>query len=244
MKALAVPPLLQPYVDRARPLLEAVSETQLAKEFRASRQARATAAAFAFSFVFFWFMQLAITGGTGEVDKGVTLQAIDFVRLKKDSDLETRTRVKPPKPPPPKEPPPPPKIKIATPPPQATPVPFAMPKVVVPTQISGGAFLGGYVGGDASAYGELIPLVRIQPQYPRNAARDKIEGYVVMELTVNPDGSVRSARPVESKPRGVFEQAAVQSIIKWRFKPKVVDGKPVEQKALQRLDFKLGGEEP
>ncbi|MBI3171500.1 MAG: TonB family protein, partial [Hydrocarboniphaga effusa] len=61
----------------------------------------------------------------------------------------------------------------------------------------------------------------------------------VVEITVNPDGTVRSAVPKQAQPRGVFETAAVQSILKWKFKPKIVDGKPVEHKGIQRLDFVL-----
>jgi periplasmic protein TonB len=53
---------------------------------------------------------------------------------------------------------------------------------------------------------------------------------------------VRSARPVKAQPRGVFEAAGMQSIMKWKFKPKVVDGKAVEQKAIQRIDFKMEAE--
>lgn len=186
----------------------------------------------------FWLMHIAIEGGVHDVEKAKTLPAIDFVRLKKDTEIETRQRKKPPKPEPPKQPPPP-KMKVDTPPPETPQVPFSMPKMNLPTNITGGPFLGAYVGGDLTGYSELIPLVRIQPQYPRAAARDKIEGYVVMELVVNPDGTVRSAVPKEAKPRGVFESAAVASILKWKFKPKIVDGKAVEQRALQRLDFKL-----
>ena len=191
----------------------------------------------------YWLLHLAIQGGAAALSKGAQLPTIDFVRLKKDSDLELRTRKKPPKPEPPKQPPPP-KLEVVTPPPDAPPpMPFAMPKMNLPSQITGGPFLGAYVGGDLSGYSELIPLVRIQPQYPRNAARDRIEGWVIMELVVNADGTVRSARPTQSQPRGVFETAAVQSILKWKFKPKVVDGKAVEQRALQKLEFKLEKDE-
>jgi periplasmic protein TonB len=189
----------------------------------------------------FWLMHIAIKGVGGGFDKAQPLPTIDFVRLKKDTDLETRERRKPPKPEPPKQPPPP-KMKVDTPPPDAPPTPFAMPKLNLPTQITGGPFLGAYVGGDLSGYSELIPLVRIQPQYPRNAARDRIEGWVDFEVTVNPDGTVRSARPVKAQPRGVFEAAGMQAIMKWKFKPKVVDGKAVEQKAIQRIDFKMEAE--
>ena len=190
----------------------------------------------------FWLMHMAIDSRGHSFDKSKSLPTIDFVRLKKDSDLETRERRKPPKPEPPKQPPPP-KMEIQTPPPpDQPPLPFAMPKMSLPSGVTGGPFLGNFSAGDASGYSDLIPLVRIAPQYPRQAARDRIEGYVVVEITVNPDGTVKSARPIDAKPRGVFESAAVQSVLRWKFRPKVEDGKPIEFKGIQRMDFNLEGD--
>lgn len=203
-----------------------------------NRFVRPTLYATLFTFAMFWTMHLLIEGGKYLADQGQSLATVDFVRLKKESDLETRERKKPPKPEPPKQPPPP-KMKIDTPPPDAPPTPFQMPKLNLPTQISGGPFLGSFVGGDLSGYSELIPLMRINPQYPRNAARDGISGWVDFELVVNPDGTVKSARPVKAQPRGVFESAGQQAIMKWKFKPKIVDGKAVEQRAIQRMEFNL-----
>lgn len=204
---------------------------------------RAFAYGLAVTVAIFWLMHLAIEGGGEAFEKSQPLPTIDFVRLKKDAELETRERRKPPKPEPPKQPPPP-KMQIDTPPPpDQPPLPFAMPKMSLPSGVTGGPFLGNFSAADASGYSELIPLVRIAPQYPRQAARDRIEGYVVIEITVNPDGTVKTARPIDAKPRGVFESSAVQSILKWKFRPKVEDGKPIEFKGIQRLEFNLGGEE-
>ena len=205
------------------------------------RFVKPTLYALAFTFGLFWTMHLLIVGGRYLAEQSESLATVDFVRLKKESELETRERKKPPKPEPPKHPPPP-KMKIDTPPPDQQPTPFAMPKLNLPTTISGGPFLGSYVGGDMSAYSELIPLMRITPQYPRNAARDRIEGWVEFQITINPDGTVKSARPIKSQPRGVFESAAMQSIMKWKFRPKVVDGKPVETTGTQRIEFKMEAE--
>ena len=205
------------------------------------RFVKPTLYALAFTFGLFWTMHLLIVGGRYLAEQSESLATVDFVRLKKESELETRERKKPPKPEPPKQPPPP-KMKIDTPPPDQQPTPFAMPKLNLPTTISGGPFLGSYVGGDMSAYSELIPLMRITPQYPRNAARDRIEGWVEFQITINPDGTVKSARPIKSQPRGVFESAAMQSIMKWKFRPKVVDGKPVETTGTQRIEFKMEAE--
>jgi protein TonB len=202
------------------------------------RFAKPTLYAVLFTFGLFWSMHLLIVGGRYLAGDQDSLATVDFVRLKKETELETRERRKPPKPEPPKTPPPP-KMKIDTPPPDAPVTPFQMPKLNIPTNISGGPFLGSYVGGDLSAYSELIPLMRIQPQYPRNAARDRIEGWVEFKITINPDGTVKSATPIKAQPRGVFESAAMQAILKWKFKPKVVDGKGVETTGTQKIEFKM-----
>ena len=81
--------------------------------------------------------------------------------------------------------------------------------------------------------------MRVAPQYPRAAARDGISGYVLFQLVINPDGTVRSAKPIEAQPRGVFEAAATQAIMRWKFRPKVVDGKAVQSTGTQQIEFKL-----
>jgi len=207
-----------------------------------SRFARPVLYAALVTFGMFLTMQWLIVGGKYIADEGASLATVDFVRLKKESELETRERKKPPKPEPPKQPPPP-KMKVDTPPPDTPPTPFQMPKLDLPTNVTGGPFMGSYVGGDSSGYGDLTPLVRITPQYPRQAARDGIEGSVLFELTINPDGTVKAARVVKATPRGVFESAAMASIMKWKFKPKLVEGKAIESKGNQLVEFNLE-EEP
>jgi protein TonB len=192
------------------------------------------------AFAMFWSMHLLIVGGKYIAEEGAALPSVDFVRLKKEADLETRERRKPPKPEPPKQPPPP-KMKVETPPPDSTPTPFQMPKLNLPSNVTGGPFLGTF-SGDASGYSELIPVMRIAPQYPRNAARDGISGFVVFEVVINADGTVRSARPVKAQPSGVFEAAAMHAIMKWKFKPKIEDGKAIESKGMQQIDFNLEDE--
>lgn len=87
------------------------------------------------------------------------------------------------------------------------------------------------------AWPELVPLIKIQPTYPHQAAVNKIEGSVTLKVTVAPDGSVRDARVIRSRPRKTFDEAAVEAVRKWKFKPKIVDGQPVEQEGQQVIDF-------
>lgn len=201
-----------------------------------------------FTVLVFWLLHYMITGKGEGVGKLDALPNIDFVRLKKDTEVEIKQRVRPPPPPPPKAPPPPPKMQVATDaPPKNEPLPFNIPNLGLSANVGGGPFVGemsaGGLPGGGMFEGDIIPLQRIAPQYPRQAARDGIEGSVKLEITVNPDGSVREAHVIEGKPRGVFDSAAIQAVLRWRFKPKVVDGQPVSQKGVQELEFTLSGEE-
>ena len=73
----------------------------------------------------------------------------------------------------------------------------------------------------------------------RNAARDGIEGWVRLEVTVNPDGTVSQARVLESEPRRIFDRAARQAILRWKFRPRIVAGEPVAHRGVQTIEFRL-----
>ena len=87
--------------------------------------------------------------------------------------------------------------------------------------------------------GEVIPLFRIEPVYPRKAARAGKEGWVKVEFTVSKSGTVTEASVVESRPRRIFDRSALKAIRKWRFKPRVADGEAVSRRATQVFEFKL-----
>ncbi|MEX0297874.1 MAG: energy transducer TonB [Kordiimonas sp.] len=78
-----------------------------------------------------------------------------------------------------------------------------------------------------SSDGDYLPLVRVQPQYPRRANERGIEGYVIVELTVAEDGTVppESIIVIQAEPKGYFERAATKAAQKFKYKPKVVNGK-------------------
>lgn len=200
------------------------------------------------SALMFWVMYLLIQGHRATMEKADTLPTIDFVRLKRETELQTLERRKPPPPPPPPKTPPPPKLKVAaTDTPQESPLPFNMPNLGLSANVGGGPFLGqlGSGGGAPAAGlfdGDIIPLQRIAPQCPRKAALDGLDGIVTVQLLVNADGTVRSAEVQSAKPRGVFESAAVSAVLKWKFKPRVVDGKPVEQRGKVDIKFNCSGE--
>ncbi|MGH8310028.1 MAG: energy transducer TonB, partial [Steroidobacteraceae bacterium] len=62
---------------------------------------------------------------------------------------------------------------------------------------------------------------------------------VQLEFIVRADGSVGNVAVVKSEPAGVFDAAAVNAVRKWRYRPVVHDGAPVEQRARVRIRFTL-----
>ena len=79
------------------------------------------------------------------------------------------------------------------------------------------------------------------PRYPSGALRRKIEGYVVIELTVLPDGTCTDAKIVEQSDYPEFGPAALDSVRQWKFQPAMQDGKPVSCTHRVRFTFKLRG---
>lgn len=94
-------------------------------------------------------------------------------------------------------------------------------------------------GGGQRGNGEAQAMVRVEPQWPREALVQGIEGWVRVHFTIRPDGSVSQARVLESHPARVFDRAAVRAIERWRFRPRVADGRAVERTATQVIEFRL-----
>jgi protein TonB len=83
-------------------------------------------------------------------------------------------------------------------------------------------------------------LVRaVQPDYPPDAYRSRAQGWVEVEFTVGADGSVSNATVVGAEPSRIFNNAALNAIRRWTFKPKVENGKAVDDRLRRRIEFKL-----
>jgi protein TonB len=87
---------------------------------------------------------------------------------------------------------------------------------------------------------DVLPLVRIAPDYPARAAARGIEGWVTVQFTITPTGSVRDAIVVDSMPNNVFDDAALKAIARWRYNPKIEGGVAVERVGVRtRITFVL-----
>ncbi|ROR98839.1 outer membrane transport energization protein TonB [Sinobacterium caligoides] len=72
--------------------------------------------------------------------------------------------------------------------------------------------------------GEFLPIVKVQPIYPRRAASRGTEGYCIVEYTVTKNGSIRDPIPVDCQPGSIFNRASVKAALKFKYKPRVIDG--------------------
>ncbi len=95
------------------------------------------------------------------------------------------------------------------------------------------------VGGGIEMARELIPLVRIPPEYPQRALARQIEGYVILRFTITETGSVVDPKILRAEPDGFFELAAIRAVQRWKYQPQMRDGKPVQVSSLTRVTFMI-----
>ncbi len=87
--------------------------------------------------------------------------------------------------------------------------------------------------------GQEIPLVTVQPQYPRRPQEKEIEGWATVAFTIDEFGAVIDPYIVEAEPKGYFERATLKAIQKFKYKPKVVNGVAVASSGSFRMTFTM-----
>lgn len=191
----------------------------------------------------FYFMAYLISGGKSLGKSSDSENVIEFVRIKRPTQTELRKR-KLPKKPELKEQPKATKsvnMKQKSVTPNRPDMKFDTPQLDIPLALGKGG-MGVNAGGGGAAQGsDEMPLVRVEPQFPREALSQGIEqGWVRIQFDLNPDGTVSDARVVDSSPRDVFDLAARRAVLKWKYRPKIVKGKGVKRTGLKvQLDFKM-----
>jgi protein TonB len=177
-------------------------------------------------------MHLLIEYGESAISKDRVRHKLEFVRVKRNESVNTEdyTPEKPPKPPetPPETPP----QDMDNVDPDAPTINIAAPTVSSSMEIGG-------PGGMNIAEGDYLPIVRVAPVYPARALSRGLEGYVDMSFTVTTAGTVTN--PIVSfSTSSLFERAATRAVLKFKYKPRVVDGIPVEVSGVKtRITFKI-----
>ncbi len=187
------------------------------------------------TFALFWVMQ-ALIGVSGELREGRPPPTVEFVRLRKDRAPEMKKR-EPPKREKPEQPPPPPEMNLAK-----NLQPSDAGGEIVPMLDTGAELAKATSLGAGGGSRDVVPLVRVDPEYPIKAKQRRIEGWVDLEFTISPAGTVQDARVLRSNPPAIFDQSALRAVRRWRYNPKIEDGVAVSRQGIKvRLRFELGG---
>jgi protein TonB len=167
---------------------------------------------------------LIITGKSALTEDSIG-KIVDFVRIKQD-DVVNRRQRKVEKPEKPQQPPP------SMPRPQ-------LDRLKVTNQMNTGVSFNPNISVQATTLqageGDYLPIVKVQPIYPRRALSRGVEGYVIVEFMVTRLGTTQDVKVVEAQPPGYFERAAINAAQKFKYKPKVINGEPVDVAGVRNI---------
>ena len=194
------------------------------------------------AFGLLFMMQALVASGQTAITEKTTTRIVDFVRVKREERLESK-RAKPDRPPNPDDAPP------------EAPQPSmddtgsfgdgaatveAVHNAPVPVGDVDIAVSPGFGIAAGSADGDYLPIVKVAPVYPRRAVDRGVEGYVIVEFTVTKTGAVRDPRVVEYHPSTIFNKAALAAALKFKYKPRIVNGEAIEvHGVLNKITFQL-----
>lgn len=202
-------------------------------------------AGIAVALVLFLIMSSLISGNNDTRRDPNERLSLDFILLDLDEVENIRRRVPPPEPEEVVQLPTLPRLMLS---PQDTDLQtmprmdiqgFGVSNVELGSPLEYGRFGGELPFGGFSEDGDLYAILRVEPVFPASARMRSISGWVDLEYTVLPNGSVTDIVVLRSSPSSLFEESAVNAISKWRFKPRVINGQPVPARVEQRHNFDI-----
>jgi len=175
----------------------------------------------------FWVMQYLIATADRTLNEDGSSSMLDFVRVKRDESIQRR-QLKPKKPPPPEAAPPqPPTPQLDDLNPNAEKIAISAVPVETDIEMTGGFSLG--VGE-----GDYLPIVKVAPIYPNRALTRGVEGFCVVQYTVTSLGTTKDPVVIESQcTSSLFHRASVNAALKFKYKPRIIDGEAVEVPGVQ-----------
>ena len=174
----------------------------------------------------FLVMKVLVTGQEYEIEEELAAIGIDFVRVQRDEESQTKDRaLKRPSKVEPEEPPPPPKL--------------TQPNRPNIDKASMSADLGAFdltgLNLNAPVDGDTLAIVRVLPRYPSRALSRGIEGWVLMEFAIDELGLAVNPVVIESEPPGIFDRAALSAVKRWKYRPMIEDGRPRMRPGVRQL---------
>jgi len=175
----------------------------------------------------FWLMQYLIETADRTLNEDSAGTLVDFVRVKRNEEVERR-QLKPEKPPQPEDAPPqPPTPQLDNLNPSAEKIAISAVPVETDIEMTGGFSLG--VGE-----GDYLPIVKVAPIYPNRALTRGIEGFCVVQYTVTRNGTTKDPFVIEDMcTSSLFHRASINAALKFKYKPRIMDGEAVEVPGVQ-----------
>ncbi len=190
--------------------------------------------AVAVTFALFHLMSALVSMDPAAAAPGVASTPVEFQRVRRESPVRTKRRRLPERP----EAPRPRPLQGA---PTARLAPLARPDLgPVDTGVALPALASLAAPGLGVALSDMdvVPLVRVPPEYPMRAARRGIGGWVLLEFTVTATGSVTDVVVLDSEPPRTFDRVARRAVSRFKYRPRVEDGRPVERRGVRIvIDF-------
>lgn len=94
-------------------------------------------------------------------------------------------------------------------------------------------------GAAASQTSEAVLVKGVAPSYPPSALRARQSGWVVVAFTIEPNGRTSNVRVTDAQPRRVFDRAAMEAVLRYRFTPAMKGGVAVASERQQKIEFNL-----
>jgi bla regulator protein BlaR1 len=66
---------------------------------------------------------------------------------------------------------------------------------------------------------QVRPIIRIEPKYPVEAAKNRIEGFVQLDFTIDSAGKTQDIRVLNAEPKDVFEKESIRALSQWEYTP-------------------------
>ncbi|KLV08032.1 energy transducer TonB [Photobacterium ganghwense] len=194
--------------------------------------------AFSVALGLFTFMAWMVDNGHPRAQEEKQVLAFDMVMVEQERDVSRRQRAVPE---PPETPEPPPQVMPKTSQSVTTnTVTPTMPSLSLDTAISGLAInVPTFSDFGTSVNQQAMPLYKQDPVYPPKAQQRGIEGYVVFSFTVDAQGRPTDIQITDANPKRIFDREAMRALKKWKYQPKVVDGRAVPYVQTAKIVFKM-----
>ena len=175
-----------------------------------------------------WFMDYLIRTSDLRLDETSQVRMLEFVRIKRDEAVERKDRT-----------PPKPRLNET---PDVPPMPresmdAASTRLAVSALPADASFeinRGGI--GFGTGEGDYLPIVKVAPIFPQRALMQGIFGSCVVEYTVTTSGTTKDVRVIEDRcDSSFFYSPSIEAAKRFKYKPRVIDGVPVEVKGVLNI---------